>query len=171
MLAPPKFQKLLSFITGSVHTVSGILDFSLRSLGWLTVIGWQAGIASTAFISGTLIQGLIELVNTGYAPKLWHGTLLFYAALLLSVFIDTVIGTTLPGIESAMLVLYILGFFGILVPLVYLGPHSTAKQVFTTFLNDGNWSSQGLSFFIGLSGYAFAFLGKFSITRRDFPDC
>ena len=103
-------------------------------------------------------------------PKLWHGTLLFYAALLLSVFIDTVIGTTLSGMESTMLV-YILGFFGIPVPLVCLGPHSGAKQVFTPFLDDGNQSSQGLSFFVGLSGYAFAFLGKVSVTRRDFPDC
>ena len=138
MLAPPKFQKSLSFVTGRLHTVSGILARSLRSLGWLTVVDWQADIASTAFISGTLIQGLIELVNTEYVPKHWYNTLLFYAALLLSVFIDTVIDTTPPKIESTILVLYILNFFEILIPLIYLRPHSGTKQVFSIFLNDDN---------------------------------
>ena len=82
-------------------------------------------------------------------------------ALAISIFTTTVVGTVLPKIESILLVIYILGFFGVLVPLVYLGPHGNARDVFTTFINDGGWSSQGLSFFVGISGNAFAFLGIF----------
>ena len=98
-------------------------------------------------------------MNPNYTPQLWHATLLLYGTLAVSVFATTVIGTTLPALESILLVAYILGFFGVLVPLVYLGPHGTAKDVFATFLNNGGWSSQGLSFFVGITGNAFAFLG------------
>ena len=141
----------------------------MLNAGWLTVTGWQAGIASTAYISGTLVQGLIELVDPTYEPRLWQGTLLFYVVLLLSVFIDAVLGPALLGVETAMSVLYTLGFFGILVPLVYLAQHSSAQEVFTTSLNDGNWPSQGLSVFVGLSGYAFAFLG--TVNCRTLETC
>lgn len=122
--------------------------------------GWQANVASSAYVSGTLIQGFISLVYQNYSSKLWHATLLLYAALALSIFTTTVVGSALPRIESVLLVIYILGFFGVLVPLVYLGPHGDAASVFTTFLNNGGWSSQTLSFFVGISGNAFAFLGK-----------
>lgn len=128
--------------------------------GWLTVAGWQANVASSAYISGTLIQGFIELVKPDYVPHLWHGTLLLYFALAISIFTTTVVGPVLPKIESMLLVIYILGYVGVLVPMVYLAPHGSARDVFTTFRNDGGWSTQGLSFFVGISGNAFAFLGS-----------
>ena len=99
-------------------------------------------------------------MNPSYTPHLWHAILLLYGVLALAIFTTTVIGTALPKTESLLLVIYILGFFGVLVPLVYLGPHGSADDVFTTFLNRGGWSSQGLSFFVGISGNAFAFLGE-----------
>ena len=100
------------------------------------------------------------MANPNYNPKLWHGTLLCYAVLLVCVVINTLAGTKLPRIEIVLLVVYILSFFGIIVPLVYLAPHGNAHDVFATFLNLGGWDTQALSFFVGLSGNAFAFLGK-----------
>ena len=130
------------------------------NLGWVTVIAWQAGICSAAYICGTLIQGLIELVDESYVQQLWHGTLLFYAVLFACVFVNTVVGRALPEVESVLFVVYILGAFGVAVPLIYLAPHGSARAVFTTFLNEGNWSSQTLSWFVGLSGVAYPFQGK-----------
>ena len=126
----------------------------------MTVAGWQAAIASSAYLEGVLIQNLIEVVKTDYNPKLWHGTLLCYGVLVLCVFVNTVAGTKLPRIESVLLVLYLLSFFGVIVPLVYLAPHGNAHDVFATFANGGGWSTQSLSFFVGISGNAFAFLGE-----------
>ncbi|KAL9072687.1 MAG: hypothetical protein Q9161_003396 [Pseudevernia consocians] len=126
---------------------------------WLTVAGWQASIASSAYLEGVLIQNLIQVVSPTYSPKLWHGTLLCYAVLLVCIVINTLAGTKLPRIEVVLLVVYILSFFGIIVPLVYLAPHGNAHDVFATFLNLGGWGTQTLSFFVGLSGNAFAFLG------------
>ena len=120
-----------------------------------------------------MIQGLIELLDVDYTPQLWHGTLLLYAILLLCILMNTGIGTALPKVETILLIVYVLGFFGCLIPLVYLAPHSNSKTVFTVFLNNGGWDSQTTSFFVGLSGNAFAFLGNFlHLTKvmRDTPN-
>ena len=63
-----------------------------------------------------------------------------------------------------LLILHILGFFAIIIPLLTLGPRGDTKEVFTTFINTGGWSSQGLSFCIGLMGNVFAFVGEFFVS-------
>ena len=124
------------------------------------MITWQALVAGTAYVAGTLVQGLLILNYPGYDYKRWHGTLLFYAALAFALFINTYLGRLLPQIESMMLLFHILGFFGILIPLVYLSPHQSANEVFTTFLNLGNWSTTPLAFFVGLITALDSFPGK-----------
>lgn len=101
--------------------------------------------------------------HAAYHFQRWHGTLLTWAAILLAVAFNTVLSMALPKVEGLVLVLHVLGFVAILIPLVYLAPHSAPSDVFTVFLNTGGWSSQGLSFFIGLIGNATAFLGRFRI--------
>ncbi|KAF7860341.1 hypothetical protein EAF04_008468 [Stromatinia cepivora] len=59
-----------------------------------------------------------------------------------------------------MLILYILGFIGVLIPLVYLSPHTSAEKVFTTFQNLGGWNSMGLSFFVGWITSVSSFVGN-----------
>ena len=125
------------------------------------MIGWQAASASVGYIAGTLIQGLITLNNPTYQSQGWQGTLLFWAVILLAVSANTVVVSALPKIESLILIIHILGFFAILIPLVYLAKPVPAKEVFTIFLNEGEWATQGLSFFIGLAGLAFSFLGMY----------
>lgn len=105
-----------------------------------------------------MIQGLIALNNSDYSYERWHGTLIFYAIVVLSLFVNTCLARLLPKIEAIVLILHIVGFFCVLIPLVYLGPHVSAKDVFATFTN-GSWNDTGLSFFIGLSTPMFAFIG------------
>ena len=142
ILAPPSCRKFLSYLAG-----------------WLTVISWQALVAGTAYVAGTLVQGLLILNHPDYDYQRWHGTLLFYAVVAFSLFINTYLGRFLPQIESLMLYFHILGFFGILIPLVHLAPHQPAKEVFATFYNGGDWSTNGLSFFVGLVTAMDAFPG------------
>ena len=129
-------------------------------LGWLTCAGWQAAVTTCGFFTGTLIQGMIVENNPTYDYQRWQGTLLTWAAILLAVIFNTVISRALPKIEGLILVLHVLGFIAVLIPLVYLAPHSSPSEVFTIFLDGGGWDSQGLSFFIGLVGNATAFIGK-----------
>ena len=106
-----------------------------------------------------MIQGLIVLTNPSYVPQAWHGTLLFWAVNAFSIGINSGGGKLLPRFEGLILILHILGFFAILIPVTYMADHGTATEVFTQFLNLGEWPSQGLSFFVGIMGCVFAFVG------------
>ena len=105
------------------------------------------------------MQGLLLLTKPDYVPQNWHGTLLYWAVLVFCVFINVAAGWLLPKFEGVLLILHILGFFGIMIPLLTLGPKTDAKEVFTTFSNSGGWSSQGISFCVGIMGSVFAFVG------------
>lgn len=128
--------------------------------GWVTVVGWQAAVASGGFLAGALVQGLIGLNHPTYMPKPWQLVLLFYASILFALFVNTVVSRALPQVEGLILILHVLGFFAILVPLVYMAPHRSASDVFTTFLNGGGFETQGLSVMVGLVGPVFCLLGK-----------
>lgn len=106
-----------------------------------------------------MIQGMISLNNPTYEPQRWQGTLLFYAMILVSVIFNTWLVRYLPKIEGLVLIIHVAGFFGVLIPLVYLAPHGSASDVFTTFTNGGEWPTQGLSFFVGIVTGVYAFLG------------
>ena len=129
----------------------------------MTVISWQAALASCAFLGGTIIQGLLVLNYKGYTFERWHGTLLFYAIITFSLFINTYLARLLPKIEALVLMVHVVGFICIIVPLVYLGPHSSAKDVFAKFNNGGDWNTQASSFFVGLPASMFAFIGTSNI--------
>lgn len=142
MLAPRSCAKFLSYVTG-----------------WLAVGGWQGAVASGGYLTGTMIQGLIALTVPSYSPETWHGTLLFWAVIFFGVFINAVVSSMLAKFEGMILILHIIGFFLILVPMVVLGPHGETSTVFTAFNNGGMWPTQGLSFFVGIIGNVFAFVG------------
>ena len=143
MLAPRRCRKFLSYI-----------------MGWLVICGWQGLLASGGYFAGALTVALIQLNHDSYVPELWHGTLLFWAVVVVALLINTAATSVLPKIEIFILVLHVVGFFAVLIPVVHLAPHkASAHDVFTQFSNDGGWSTQGLSFFVGLVGSVYAMFG------------
>ncbi|KAI4160936.1 MAG: hypothetical protein L6R39_000142 [Caloplaca ligustica] len=52
-----------------------------------------------------------------------------------------------------------MGFFAVLIPLIYLAPHGSAASVFQTSLNGGHWPTQGLSYCVGFIGNVATFVG------------
>ena len=97
--------------------------------------------------------------HESYVPQQYQGVLLAWAGIAVCVVFNTVLGAILPKVEIMTLLLHVFGFFGILITIAYMSPHNTAKEVFTTFANEGTWATQGLAFFVGIGGVAFAFVG------------
>ena len=128
-------------------------------IGWLTSLAWIAVLATGSIFVGTILQGLIILDNENYQSHEWHGTLLCWLVLAVAVFINTVVSGLLPMIEGLILVLHVLGFFAVLIPLVYLAPHGDAASVFKTALNGGEWPTRGLSYCVGFIGNVATFVG------------
>ncbi|RKU42407.1 hypothetical protein DL546_005020 [Coniochaeta pulveracea] len=148
--APPGTQRFMSYI-----------------VGWISVLGWQTGLASLAFLVGTMIQGLITLNNPDYVPQGWHGTLLVIAVTAFCIIFNTVLAQRLPMVEGLVLMVHILGFFAVLIPLWVLAPRASASDVFTTFLNLGGWSSTGLAFFVGLLSPVYTLIGADSAVHMS----
>lgn len=107
-------------------------------MGWICVLGWQTGAAAGAFLTGTMIQGLLVLNYPTYVYESWHGTLLMIAMGLFSVFFNTVLARKLPMIEGLVLMVHIGAFFGIIVTLWVLAPRADVSLFLysqkTTFL-------------------------------------
>lgn len=140
--APKSSQRFLSYI-----------------VGWTGALGWQAGTASTAFLSGTMIQGLIVLWDETYVPTRWQGTLLTIAMALVMTFFNTYGAAQLPLLEGLVLCLHVFGFFGILIPLWVLAPKQSAVKVFTDFQDGGGWGSIGTACIVGQVSAIYSFIG------------
>ncbi|RAL03503.1 choline transport protein [Aspergillus ibericus CBS 121593] len=142
MMAPRWCQKYISFLTG-----------------WLIVIGWLGAFTSTCYLSASEIQGLVVLNHASYVAEPWQAVLLFWAIVAFAVFVNVVASTMLPKFEGFVLILHLVGFFAIIIPLLYLGEHNPASEVFGQFANEGGFPTQGLSFMVGMVGNMFAFTG------------
>lgn len=144
MLSPPWAQKLLSYLTG-----------------WLMMTGWQALTASGGLLTGSMIQSIVLLTHPEYSEKMqsWHTTLMLWAGVALSYGINTSFNKLFARFEGFSFIIHILGFFGVILPLVLRSEHASTEQVFNTFSNLGGWPTQGLSFCIGIMGTVFSFLG------------
>lgn len=136
-------------------------------VGWISVTGWQVGLASLCFIVGTVIQGLIVLEDSTYVFKRWHGTLLVMAIVAFCIIFNSFMAKKLPMIEGMVLILHLIGFFGILIPLWVLAPRHTAADVFGTLTNLGGWPTTGLSFMVGLLTPVYTLLGADSAVHMS----
>lgn len=68
-------------------------------------------------------------------------------------------GRLLAKFEGIILVLHLVGFFAILVPLVYFAQHNDAETVFRLFYNNGGWPTEALAFLVGLPSIASTLVG------------
>ncbi|EPE32956.1 GABA permease, putative [Glarea lozoyensis ATCC 20868] len=142
-------------------TLSELVSMAPTSGGqyhWVSMLAPPSCAKFLSYITGWL-TGLIALTVPDYNPQAFHGTLTFWAVILFGVFVNTVVSNQLPKFEGLILILHVLGFFAVLIPLVVLAPHGNSSDVFTVFLNGGGWPNQELSFFVGLLGNVFAFIG------------
>ena len=81
------------------------------------------------------------LNNPGYVYERWHGTLMTIAVILFVAIFNTFLAKHLPLVEGMVLCLHIAGFVAILIPLWVLGPKASNHDVWTQFLDGGNWGS------------------------------
>lgn len=142
ILAPKSYSTFLAYITA-----------------WLTTMAWQAICVSSCYLIATLLQGIVVLSHPQYQPTSWQTVLIIWAVSLFAVGINSTTGRALAKFEGLVLIAHLVGFFGILIPMVYLAPHNDPSMVFTTFLNERGWPNQALSFLVGFPSGATSLLG------------
>ncbi|MCJ1441930.1 MAG: hypothetical protein MMC23_002422 [Stictis urceolatum] len=130
--APPRWQKLLSYITG-----------------WQATLAWQAGTASGSLLIGTIVQGLIGVNDPDYISQNWRGTLLIFAMVLVLCLTNVYGAGWLADVQIFLFMLHVVVFIVIIGCLWGLAEHRSGMAVFTEFYNGGGWQSTGVSVMIG----------------------
>lgn len=77
-------------------------------------------LAGSGFLGGQQIAALATLNNPDYVYARWQVTLIFWLMVIVSILINTVVASVLPKIESMVLIIHVLGFFAVLIPIVYV---------------------------------------------------
>jgi amino acid transporter len=139
--APPKYQKSLSYLSG-----------------WMSTLSWQAGTASGSFVTGTMIQALIQLNNPNYEGTAWQGTLLVFAMVFVLFVANTIGARDLPLAQNVMLIAHVFGFLSIIIVLWVLAPRNPASVAFTQFSNEGGWPNIGVALMVGQISAIYALL-------------
>lgn len=126
--APPNCQKQLSYV-----------------VGWLGVLGWQIGVTVGAFVSGTLLQGLLILSYPNYHSERWHGTLIAMLITFITASFNIFFAKWLPFVEDIVLFLHFAAWLAMLVPLWVLAPKANHSEVWNSFV-DAGWRNSESSF-------------------------
>ncbi|KAK1079253.1 hypothetical protein LTR33_006541 [Friedmanniomyces endolithicus] len=140
--APASCQRYLSYMTG-----------------WLCFTGWQSAITGIGFLVAGIIQGLIILNDANYVPEPYHATLMTIAVVLFCVFVNIFVARRLPLVEGCLAILHFAGLFIVIIVLWVLAPRNNAHDAFLQLNNGGGWSSDGLSFMVGLYPLTLCLLG------------
>ncbi|KAH3950440.1 hypothetical protein HBI56_233280 [Parastagonospora nodorum] len=142
MFAPKELKVVVSFIQG-----------------WVTIFAWQATGASLCFLIAGQLQGIVKLNNPGYVIERWHTTLIMWAIVLVAYLQHMWTIKLLPVLEMFVGTLHILMFLALFLVMLIMGRNASAEFVFTGFVNQTGWKSNGVAWFVGLLPAIFAFVG------------
>ena len=124
--APPGQQKILSYASG-----------------WMSTLSWVAAQTSGPFLTVTLIEVMINVTNPAFTFSSWQYTLLALAFLISVIFLNTWAAPILPWLQSIALFGHVIGFLVVIITLWVCAPKGSAEEVFTNFSNESGWSLGG----------------------------
>ena len=77
--APARCQRFLSYIVS--HIANIMIDDQLTDscqVGWLSAMGWQAGVAVTAYGAAKIILQMAAISHPSYVPTAWSVCPIYY---------------------------------------------------------------------------------------------
>lgn len=123
------------------------------------MFAWQATTTSLCFLLAGQILGLVSLNNPPYVLERWHTTLVMWAIMILSYAQQVWTIKLFPMLSVFTGALHVVMFLVIFIVLLVLGRNAEAKFVFTGFVNETGWDSDGVAWFIGLLPCIWCFVG------------
>ncbi len=113
--------------------------------------GWIALVASGGLLGSQLIVGVISMMHPTYIAKRWHRFLIYIAYNVIAFVINTFMTAALPLVTKYAFAWSILGFVVISITVLACASpnYSSAKFVFTDFINETGWPD-GIAWLLGL---------------------
>lgn len=152
--APRKHQRLLSYLSG-----------------WLSTISWQSIVALDCYLVGIVVQGLISINHDTYIPERWQSTLLIVAGAIGITLFNIFGAKHLPLAEGIFVTGHFFCFFPVIIILLVLAPKRSTREVFLEFSDNGaGWPNVGWSTLVGQVSAVFAVLGSDSVARECYHE-
>lgn len=127
-------------------------------------------VASRAIsVASDVLVHILAVTYPNYAPQGWHLSFVMWGLLLMCAVLNTLLGRLMPALEVLIGLLHIIGFFAILIPLVYLAPKTNASSVFLKSWGHYDWHSVALASFISLQSACLSFFGKLTNALFETP--
>lgn len=127
--------------------------------GWISLAGLWALSASAAMAAALQWNGLILLSHPSINLQRYQAYLMYLAVILVSTIVNVFTVTLLPWINHCGAAFHVLAFFIISLILLVMAPKHNAGYVFANFENNSGWSSDGLSWMLGLISSTYTILG------------
>ncbi|GAA6039817.1 hypothetical protein JCM8097_004236 [Rhodosporidiobolus ruineniae] len=122
------------------------------TVGWLNLLGQAAGVASTEFGLAQMIFAAVSLSTEGrFVANAWQTYLLYIGLLIIHGILNSV-GTRVLAAMTRTFVFFNLGtVIAVVIALLIKTDHkNSASYTFGHFVNNSGWSSDGLTFLLGL---------------------
>ncbi|EAT81366.2 hypothetical protein SNOG_10867 [Parastagonospora nodorum SN15] len=142
----------------SIAEMASMCPISGAQMHWSYMFAPKELKVVVSFIQGQL-QGIVKLNNPGYVIERWHTTLIMWAIVLVAYLQHMWTIKLLPVLEMFMGTLHILMFLALFLVMLIMGRNASAEFVFTGFVNQTGWKSNGVAWFVGLLPAIFAFVG------------
>ncbi|GIC86734.1 GABA permease GabA [Aspergillus udagawae] len=119
--------------------------------GWVNVSGWVALVATGGLLGSQLILGVISLMNPEYEAQRWHQFLIYIAYNIAAFIINSLMNSVLPLVTKSAFIWSLTGFTVICITVLACASpnYSSAKFVFTDFINETGWPD-GVAWLLGL---------------------
>ncbi|KAM5346214.1 hypothetical protein ACJ41O_009219 [Fusarium nematophilum] len=142
VLARPRYARVASYVTG-----------------WIAWAGSVFTCASIALGVGNLCLGCIKMAHPDIELRPWM-TFVSYQVVNLFCFFFNLASRALPGVTFCTLGISILSYVTIILAIPIASTrHRSAEYVFTHFINNTGWPSDGIAYITGLINANWAFNG------------
>ena len=128
--------------------------------GWLAIFAWQSAAAGIFYVTATVIREVVILNHPDSSFDHKISVLIVWAAMIVSIFVNTFLGMGLAEIMSFMfLCVHLLGWAGVAIPLWYIAPGDF--KLFHAFSGMGGYNAP-ITLFVGATTCMFTLFGEYS---------
>ena len=118
---------------------------------WVSCAAYLFLTAATVLLGLQLLWALVEAVRSTFVAQPWHYYVVYIGGMVLALVFDIPLFRLYPYLLKSMVVYINAGaLFILIVLLARTHPKQTASFVFVDFVNQTDWKSNGVVFFIGL---------------------
>ncbi|PKY00619.1 amino acid transporter [Aspergillus campestris IBT 28561] len=143
ILAPKSTNRALSYFCGAAN-----------------IFGWLSICTGVVIQPGQFISAMVVFFNPDFEPQAWHIFLIYQAVNILILLYNIYLMKRTSWIHDVGFVVSLSLFIIITITCATRAPgHNSSTFVWTNFVNDSGWSSDGIVFLTGLANPNFMYAG------------